>query len=44
MWHWVLCMPLLCLFPEFFDITNRNCTRAFTFTDMDSCPLVMDYW
>ncbi|KAK1337388.1 hypothetical protein QTO34_002014 [Cnephaeus nilssonii] len=29
---------------EFFDITNRNCSRAFTFIDLDSCPLVMNYW
>ncbi|XP_014311948.2 EF-hand calcium-binding domain-containing protein 8 [Myotis lucifugus] len=29
---------------EFFDVSNRNCTRAFTFIDLDSCPLVMDYW
>ncbi|XP_036274689.1 EF-hand calcium-binding domain-containing protein 8 [Pipistrellus kuhlii] len=29
---------------EFFDITNRNCSRAFTFTDLEGCPLVMDYW
>ncbi|XP_076967505.1 EF-hand calcium-binding domain-containing protein 8 isoform X1 [Tamandua tetradactyla] len=29
---------------EFFDISNRKCERAFTFTDLDSCALVMDYW
>lgn len=30
--------------PEFFDITNHNCARAFTFIDLDSCVLTMDYW
>lgn len=30
--------------PEFFDISNHNCVRAFTFIDLDSCVLVMDYW
>nr|XP_020041800.1 uncharacterized protein LOC109700873 [Castor canadensis] len=29
---------------EFFDISNHNCVRAFTFIDLDSCVLVMDYW
>ncbi|XP_027477246.2 EF-hand calcium-binding domain-containing protein 8 isoform X1 [Zalophus californianus] len=29
---------------EFFDISNRNCARAFTFIDLDSCVLAMDYW
>ncbi|XP_012866131.1 PREDICTED: EF-hand calcium-binding domain-containing protein 8 [Dipodomys ordii] len=29
---------------EFFDISNHNCVRAFTFFDLDSCVLVMDYW
>ncbi|XP_077728841.1 EF-hand calcium-binding domain-containing protein 8 isoform X9 [Canis aureus] len=29
---------------EFFDITNHNCARAFTFIDLDSCVLTMDYW
>ncbi|XP_037667023.1 EF-hand calcium-binding domain-containing protein 8 isoform X3 [Choloepus didactylus] len=29
---------------EFFDISNHKCERAFTFTDLDSCALVMDYW
>lgn len=33
-----------CLFPEFFDIGNHKCVRAFTFIDLDSCVLVMDYW
>ncbi|XP_048078063.1 EF-hand calcium-binding domain-containing protein 8 [Ursus arctos] len=29
---------------EFFDISNHNCARAFTFIDLDSCVLAMDYW
>ncbi|XP_030742939.1 EF-hand calcium-binding domain-containing protein 8 [Echinops telfairi] len=29
---------------EFFDISNHNCKRAFTFIDLDNCILVMDYW
>ncbi|XP_024895488.1 EF-hand calcium-binding domain-containing protein 8 [Pteropus alecto] len=29
---------------EFFDIGNYKCVRAFTFVDLDSCVLVMDYW
>ncbi|XP_012610384.2 EF-hand calcium-binding domain-containing protein 8 [Microcebus murinus] len=29
---------------EFFDISNYQCVRAFTFADLDSCVLVMDYW
>ncbi|XP_033622935.1 EF-hand calcium-binding domain-containing protein 8 isoform X5 [Fukomys damarensis] len=29
---------------EFFDISNYKCVRAFTFTELDSCILVMDYW
>ncbi|KAM6147833.1 EF-hand calcium-binding domain-containing protein 8 [Erethizon dorsatum] len=29
---------------EFFDIRNYKCVRAFTFTELDSCVLVMDYW
>ncbi|KAF5917883.1 hypothetical protein HPG69_010036 [Diceros bicornis minor] len=29
---------------EFFDISNHKCVRAFTFIDLDSCVLVMDYW
>ncbi|XP_066093677.1 EF-hand calcium-binding domain-containing protein 8 [Saccopteryx bilineata] len=29
---------------QFFDISNRKCIRAFTFVDLDSCALVMDYW
>uniref|UniRef100_A0A2K6EGX2 WD repeat-containing protein on Y chromosome n=1 Tax=Propithecus coquereli TaxID=379532 RepID=A0A2K6EGX2_PROCO len=29
---------------EFFDISNHKCVRDFTFTDLDSCVLVMDYW
>nr|XP_060471458.1 EF-hand calcium-binding domain-containing protein 8 isoform X3 [Panthera onca] len=29
---------------EFFDISNHNCARAFTFTDLDSCVLTIDYW
>lgn len=37
------CLPF-CLFPEFFDISNCKCARAFTFIDLDSCVLVMDYW
>ncbi|XP_058535701.1 EF-hand calcium-binding domain-containing protein 8 isoform X1 [Ochotona princeps] len=29
---------------EFFDISNHQCVRAFTFIDVDSCVLVMHYW
>ncbi|XP_044118277.1 EF-hand calcium-binding domain-containing protein 8 [Neovison vison] len=29
---------------EFFDISNHSCVRAFTFVDLDSCVLAMDYW
>ncbi|XP_007932910.2 EF-hand calcium-binding domain-containing protein 8 [Orycteropus afer afer] len=29
---------------EFFDISNHKCDRAFTFIELDSCVLVMDYW
>ncbi|MEJ1278929.1 BPI fold containing family B member 6 [Cricetulus griseus] len=29
---------------EFFDISNQKCVRAFTFIDLDSCVMVMDYW
>ncbi|XP_017369876.1 EF-hand calcium-binding domain-containing protein 8 isoform X3 [Cebus imitator] len=29
---------------EFFDISDHRCVRAFTFIDLDSCALVMDYW
>nr|XP_054111108.1 EF-hand calcium-binding domain-containing protein 8 isoform X7 [Callithrix jacchus] len=29
---------------EFFDISDHKCVRAFTFIDLDSCALVMDYW
>ncbi|XP_048204973.1 EF-hand calcium-binding domain-containing protein 8 [Perognathus longimembris pacificus] len=29
---------------EFFDVSNYFCVRAFTFIDLDSCVLVMDYW
>ncbi|XP_059753225.1 EF-hand calcium-binding domain-containing protein 8 [Balaenoptera ricei] len=29
---------------EFFDISNRKCVRAFTFIDLDSCVLTLDYW
>ncbi|XP_074262506.1 EF-hand calcium-binding domain-containing protein 8 isoform X4 [Saimiri boliviensis] len=29
---------------EFFDISDHMCVRAFTFIDLDSCALVMDYW
>ncbi|KAK7807402.1 hypothetical protein U0070_025034, partial [Myodes glareolus] len=29
---------------EFFDISNHKCVRAFTFIDLDSCVMVMDYW
>ncbi|XP_060044405.1 EF-hand calcium-binding domain-containing protein 8 [Erinaceus europaeus] len=29
---------------EFFDVSNYRCVRAFTFTDLDNCVLVMDYW
>lgn len=38
-----LCMSLFSL-PEFFDISNHKCVRAFTFIDLDSCVMVMDYW
>ncbi|XP_049635459.1 EF-hand calcium-binding domain-containing protein 8 [Suncus etruscus] len=29
---------------EFYDISNANCVRVFTFVDLDSCVMVMDYW
>ncbi|XP_052037678.1 EF-hand calcium-binding domain-containing protein 8 [Apodemus sylvaticus] len=29
---------------EFFDISGYKCIRAFTFIDLDSCAMVMDYW
>ncbi|KAM9590330.1 EF-hand calcium-binding domain-containing protein 8 [Trichechus inunguis] len=29
---------------EFFDISNNKCDRAFTFIELDSCVLVMNYW
>ncbi|XP_041911062.1 EF-hand calcium-binding domain-containing protein 8 [Arvicola amphibius] len=29
---------------EFFDISNHKCVQAFTFIDLDSCVMVMDYW
>ncbi|XP_012908860.1 EF-hand calcium-binding domain-containing protein 8 [Mustela putorius furo] len=29
---------------EFFDISNHSCVRAFTFVDLDSSVLAMDYW
>nr|XP_023415876.1 EF-hand calcium-binding domain-containing protein 8 [Cavia porcellus] len=29
---------------EFFNISNYKCVRAFTFTELDSCILVMNYW
>uniref|UniRef100_A0A2K5IAC9 WD repeat-containing protein on Y chromosome n=1 Tax=Colobus angolensis palliatus TaxID=336983 RepID=A0A2K5IAC9_COLAP len=29
---------------DFFDISDRKCVLAFTFIDLDSCALVMDYW
>uniref|UniRef100_A0A2K5NUK9 WD repeat-containing protein on Y chromosome n=2 Tax=Cercocebus atys TaxID=9531 RepID=A0A2K5NUK9_CERAT len=29
---------------DFFDISDRKCVPAFTFIDLDSCALVMDYW
>ncbi|XP_051000777.1 EF-hand calcium-binding domain-containing protein 8 [Acomys russatus] len=29
---------------EFFDVSKHKCVRAFTFTDLDSCVNVMDYW
>ncbi|XP_006144052.1 EF-hand calcium-binding domain-containing protein 8 isoform X1 [Tupaia chinensis] len=29
---------------DFFDVSNHKCVQAFTFTDLDSCVLVMDYW
>ncbi|XP_055977525.1 EF-hand calcium-binding domain-containing protein 8 [Sorex fumeus] len=29
---------------EFYDISDFNCVRAFTFIDLDSCVMVMDYW
>ncbi|XP_069352658.1 EF-hand calcium-binding domain-containing protein 8 [Eulemur rufifrons] len=29
---------------EFFNISNGKCVRDFTFTELDSCVLVMDYW
>lgn len=30
--------------PEFFDISSHKCARVFTFTDLDSCVLTMNYW
>lgn len=30
--------------PEFFDISNRKCVWAFTFIDLDSCVLTLNYW
>lgn len=30
--------------PEFFDINNHKCVRAFTFIDLDSCVLTLNYW
>lgn len=30
--------------PDFFDIGDRKYVPAFTFIDLDSCALVMDYW
>lgn len=38
-----LCVSLFSL-PEFFDISNHKCVQAFTFIDLDSCVMVMDYW
>ncbi|XP_054995913.1 EF-hand calcium-binding domain-containing protein 8 [Sorex araneus] len=29
---------------EFYDISDFDCIRAFTFIDLDSCVMVMDYW
>ncbi|XP_031228216.1 EF-hand calcium-binding domain-containing protein 8 isoform X2 [Mastomys coucha] len=29
---------------EFFDIGGYSCVRAFTFIDLESCVMVMDYW
>nr|XP_042132454.1 EF-hand calcium-binding domain-containing protein 8 isoform X2 [Peromyscus maniculatus bairdii] len=29
---------------EFFDVSNHKCVRAFTFVDLDSCVMAMDYW
>nr|XP_054398110.1 EF-hand calcium-binding domain-containing protein 8 isoform X4 [Pongo abelii] len=29
---------------DFFDISDHKCVQAFTFIDLDSCALVMDYW
>ncbi|XDB56655.1 hypothetical protein AB1E18_010118 [Capra hircus] len=29
---------------EFFDISSHKCARVFTFTDLDSCVLTMNYW
>nr|XP_021495391.1 LOW QUALITY PROTEIN: EF-hand calcium-binding domain-containing protein 8 [Meriones unguiculatus] len=29
---------------EFYDISNQKCIRVFTFIDMDSCVMVMNYW
>ncbi|KAG8524108.1 WD repeat-containing protein 64 [Galemys pyrenaicus] len=29
---------------EFLDISKHRCDRVFTFMDLDSCVLVMDYW
>lgn len=44
-WAWAPCMPSPSVSPpEFFDISNHNCARAFTFTDLDSCVLTIDYW
>lgn len=44
MWVWVPCVPPCVFSAEFFDISNHSCVPAFTFIDLDSCVLVMDYW
>lgn len=36
--------PSLLSLPEFYDVSNHKCVRAFTFIDLDSCVNVMDYW
>lgn len=36
--------PSFLSFPEFYDISNQKCVRVFTFIDLDSCVMVMNYW
>lgn len=38
------CVPPLLSLPQISDISNCKCVRAFTFINLDSCVLTLNYW